>query len=71
MKEYNKTIKEQMKLGILEVVVVIEFKDSTERSQSGTHYLPHHGVVCMSSQLTKSCILFTMVWLRFLEMIVH
>ena len=52
MQEYSRIIQEQINLGIVEAV------DSATPSDKMIHYLPHHGVVRMSSDTTKLRIVY-------------
>ena len=54
MLEYDKIIREQTKLGIVEIVKEPEALDKGPHHSAC--YLPHHGVVHISSQTTKLCI---------------
>ena len=56
MREYNKIIQEQMRLGIVEAVS--DCKGPDDEIPPNCHYLPHHGVVHLSSQTTKLRIVY-------------
>ena len=47
LKEYDRTIKEQLANGIVESV------PAAEETKGQVHYLPHHGVVCRDKATTK------------------
>ena len=51
LQEYNRTIREQLSQGIIELV-------PQDCSQSRFHYLPHHGVIRQDKQTTKLRIVY-------------
>ena len=52
LKEYDRTFKDQLEKGIIEVVPEVESQPAQ------THYLPHHAVVRCDRTTTKLCIVF-------------
>ena len=56
LSEYRKIIQHQQRNEIIERMT--KLKSETEVKVEGTHYSPHHAVVCKDCETTKVCIVY-------------